>query len=166
MDRRARKILNAKEPVSRSREHRDNAGTDVRRILAHLDSVQAHPADRFLQAGAHSAVRQFARDGNSFPIANAFLLNRRIAMKQVEQLSSARKNPRAWRKRESVYNADLLVRKYCDVWGLRRDTTTAYLCGHPSMCENGQGILKRAGWQKGSMFEEVYFIPGNEAAAK
>ena len=31
---------------------------------------------------------------------------------------------------------------------------------------NGQGILKRAGWQKGSMFEEVYFIPGKEAAAE
>jgi ferredoxin--NADP+ reductase len=28
--------------------------------------------------------------------------------------------------------------------GLRPETTTAYLCGHPSMCENGQGILKRA----------------------
>ena len=52
------------------------------------------------------------------------------------------------------------------LWGLRPDTTTAYLCGHPSMCENGQGILKCAGWQKGSMFEEVYFIPGKEAGAE
>jgi len=34
------------------------------------------------------------------------------------------------------------------------------------MCENGQGILKHASWQKGSMFEEVYFTPGKEAAAK
>jgi hypothetical protein len=25
---------------------------------------------------------------------------------------------------------------------------------------------QHAGWQKGSMFEEVYFIPGKEAAAK
>ncbi len=40
------------------------------------------------------------------------------------------------------------------------------LLGHPSMCENGQGILTFAGWQKGSMFEEVYFIPGKEAAAE
>ena len=40
------------------------------------------------------------------------------------------------------------------------------ICGHPSMCENAQGILKRAGWQKGSMFEEVYFIPAKEAAAE
>jgi hypothetical protein len=26
------------------------------------------------------------------------------------------------------------------------------------------GILKRAGWQKGSIFDEVYFIPSEEAA--
>ena len=40
------------------------------------------------------------------------------------------------------------------------------LCGHPSMCENGQGIPKRVGWQKGSMFEELYFIPGKEVGAE
>ena len=61
---------------------------------------------------------------------------------------------------------DDLVRKYADVWALRPETTTAYLCGHPSTCENGQGILKPAGWQKSSMFEEVYFIPGKEATAE
>jgi ferredoxin-NADP reductase len=59
----------------------------------------------------------------------------------------------AWKSETG--RVDDLVRKYCDLWGLRPDTTTAYLCGHPSMCENGQAILKRAGWQKGSMFEEV-----------
>jgi hypothetical protein len=32
------------------------------------------------------------------------------------------------------------------------------------MCENGMGILARAGWQKGTLFEEVYFIPSKEAA--
>jgi ferredoxin/flavodoxin---NADP+ reductase len=60
---------------------------------------------------------------------------------------------------------DDLVRKYIDQWGLKPTDTTGYLCGHPSMCENGQGILSRAGWQKGSIFEEVYFIPGKEAGA-
>jgi ferredoxin/flavodoxin---NADP+ reductase len=62
--------------------------------------------------------------------------------------------------------ADDLIRKYADQWGLRPDTTTAYLCGHPSMCENGLQILARAGWQKGSIFEEVYFVPGKEAEAE
>src|SRR5208283_5294308 len=61
---------------------------------------------------------------------------------------------------------DDLVRKYIDLWGLRPETTTGYLCGHPSMCENGRGILQRAGWKKDSMFEEVYFIPAKEAAAE
>jgi ferredoxin--NADP+ reductase len=58
---------------------------------------------------------------------------------------------------------DDLVRKYADQWGLKPDTTTAYLCGHPSMCESGLGILKRAGWPKGSMFEELYFQLAKEA---
>src|SRR6266851_5202597 len=55
-----------------------------------------------------------------------------------------------------------LVRKYVSEWGLKPAETTGYLCGHPNMIENGRGILERAGWQKGSTFEEVYFIPGKE----
>ena len=61
---------------------------------------------------------------------------------------------------------DELIRKYQHLWGLTPETTTGYLCGHPTMCENGKGILTRAGWQKGSMFEELYFIPGKEGAAE
>ncbi len=61
---------------------------------------------------------------------------------------------------------DDLVRKYTDVWGLKPEDTTAYLCGHPSMVENGRGILQRAGWQKGSMFEEVYFQPAKARVSK
>jgi len=57
---------------------------------------------------------------------------------------------------------DDLVRMYLREWGLRPESTTGYLCGHPEMCENGRGILERAGWQKGSTFEEVYFVPGKE----
>ena len=60
---------------------------------------------------------------------------------------------------------DDLVRMYADEWNLRPEATTGYLCGHPSMCENGMGILTRAGWQKGTLFEEVYFIPGKEVGA-
>ena len=57
---------------------------------------------------------------------------------------------------------DDLIRKYTDLWGLKPADTTVYLCGHPSMVENGRGIMQRAGWQKGSMFEEVYFQPPKE----
>jgi ferredoxin/flavodoxin---NADP+ reductase len=52
---------------------------------------------------------------------------------------------------------DDLLRKYTDAWGLRPEATTAYLCGHPKMVENGRGILERAGWKKDAMQEEAYF---------
>ena len=55
-----------------------------------------------------------------------------------------------------------LIRKVVGDWNLKPDDTTAYLCGHPNMIENGRGILTRAGWKKGSMFEEVYFQPAKE----
>ena len=57
---------------------------------------------------------------------------------------------------------DDLVRQYATEWGLKASDTTGYLCGHPNMVENCRGILQRAGWQKGSMFEEVYFQPPKE----
>jgi ferredoxin-NADP reductase len=59
---------------------------------------------------------------------------------------------------------DDLIRKYTDLWGLKPAEATVYLCGHPTMIENGRGILKRAGWKKDAMFDEVYFIPGKENA--
>jgi ferredoxin--NADP+ reductase len=52
---------------------------------------------------------------------------------------------------------DDLLRKYATDWGLRPEETTGYLCGHPTMVENGRGILQRAGWKKDAMFEEIYF---------
>lgn len=61
---------------------------------------------------------------------------------------------------------DDLVRMYINEWRLQPAQTTGYLCGHPSMCETGQGILSRAGWPNGSTFEEVYFVLGKEGAAE
>ncbi len=55
---------------------------------------------------------------------------------------------------------DDLIRKYSDLWNLKGDTTTAYLCGHPEMIEHGKGILRRAGFPKESVKEEVYWVPG------
>jgi len=43
---------------------------------------------------------------------------------------------------------DDLYGKYAYEWGLQPEETTAYLCGHPVMVENGRGILYRAGWKK------------------
>ena len=59
-----------------------------------------------------------------------------------------------------------LIRKYTDLWSLDAQNTTAYLCGHPTMIENGKGILHRHGWQKDSLKEEVYFVPANQSATK
>lgn len=61
---------------------------------------------------------------------------------------------------------DDIIRKYADMWGMTGQTTSAYLCGHPTMIENGKGILARRGWPKEAMKEEVYFIPAKEPAKK
>ena len=53
---------------------------------------------------------------------------------------------------------DDIIRKYTDLWSLDTSTTTAYLCGHPDMIEHGKAILRRRGWQKEALREEVYFI--------
>jgi ferredoxin/flavodoxin---NADP+ reductase len=54
---------------------------------------------------------------------------------------------------------DDLIRKYSDEWRLSSANTTAYLCGHPQMVENGEGILKRCGYGKEHIKTEVYWIP-------
>jgi ferredoxin--NADP+ reductase len=53
---------------------------------------------------------------------------------------------------------DDVIRKYADSWNLDAKSTTAYLCGHPDMIEHGKAILRRAGWTKEALREEVYFI--------
>jgi ferredoxin/flavodoxin---NADP+ reductase len=53
---------------------------------------------------------------------------------------------------------DDVIRKYSDMWSLDAGTTTAYLCGHPEMVEHGKAILKRRGWTKEALKEEIYFI--------
>ncbi len=59
-----------------------------------------------------------------------------------------------------VGRVDDLIRKYIDVWKLRPEDTTAYLCGHPGMVETGRDILLRASWKKDAIQDEVYFQPG------
>jgi ferredoxin--NADP+ reductase len=53
---------------------------------------------------------------------------------------------------------DDILRKYSDEWSLDSRTTTAYLCGHPDMVENGKAILRRSGWEKDALRHEVYFV--------
>lgn len=58
-----------------------------------------------------------------------------------------------------VGRVDDLLRKYADQWGLSGKNAVAYLCGHPEMIEHGKGILKRIGFTKENLREEVYWVP-------
>jgi len=58
---------------------------------------------------------------------------------------------------------DELIRKYADAWTCNAQNSVAYLCGHPEMVEHGKGILRRAGFQKESLKEEVYWVPTKAA---
>lgn len=59
---------------------------------------------------------------------------------------------------------DDVLRKYADLWGLNGSNAVGYLCGHPEMIEHGKGILKRIGFQKEILKEEIYWIPGKEVS--
>jgi ferredoxin--NADP+ reductase len=61
---------------------------------------------------------------------------------------------------------DDLLRKYADLWGLNGSNAVGYLCGHPQMIENGKGILKRIGFTKEHLKEEIYWVPDKHAAGK
>lgn len=62
-----------------------------------------------------------------------------------------------------VGRVDDITRKYLDSFGLNPSNTTVYLCGHPQMIENCKGILKRRGFAKESVREEIYWIPAKPA---
>ncbi len=61
---------------------------------------------------------------------------------------------------------DDLIRKYTDQWGLDGTSTTGYLCGHPQMIESVKGILKRIGFSREHLKEEVYWIPDKHSVPK
>ena len=57
---------------------------------------------------------------------------------------------------------DDVIRKYADQWGLTGANSVGYLCGHPEMVEQAKGILKRIGFNKENLKEEVRDV-GDEA---
>ncbi len=62
-----------------------------------------------------------------------------------------------------VGRVDDLIRKYADQWGCTGQNSIGYLCGHPEMVEHAKGILKRAGFDKENLKEEVYWVPSKAA---
>ena len=69
----------------------------------------------------------------------------------------------AWRG--EVGRAEDVLRKYLDETECTPETTSAYLCGHPLMIENGKGILLRRGLPRESMHVEIYWMPKKEKPA-
>jgi ferredoxin/flavodoxin---NADP+ reductase len=88
--------------------------------------------------------------------------------KQVPWLTYAATVSRPWEDdtwKGEMGRVDDVLRKYSDMWGLDGTNSVAYLCGHPDMIENGKSMLKRIGFTKQHLKEEVYWIPTKEAAA-
>jgi len=56
-----------------------------------------------------------------------------------------------------VGRAEDVLRKYIDELALQPRGTTVYLCGQPQMIENAKGILRRRGFAKEFIREEVYW---------
>lgn len=54
-----------------------------------------------------------------------------------------------------------VARKHLDALGFSAKDTTAYACGNPDMIENVKGVLKRAGFAKEAVREEVYWVPSS-----
>lgn len=50
-----------------------------------------------------------------------------------------------------------VVRKYADLFALDHGNSVGYVCGHPQMIANVQGILERARFLKDQIREEEYF---------
>ena len=62
-----------------------------------------------------------------------------------------------------VGRAEDIARKHLDAHGFTAADTTAYVCGNPDMIENVKGVLKRAGFPKESIKEEIYWVPDKAA---
>lgn len=81
---------------------------------------------------------------------------------EVPWLEYVRTVSRPWEDRNwsgEVGRVEDVVRKYTDLWKLTPETTSGYLCGHPKMIENSNGILTRRGWAKEHVKQEIYFVP-------
>ncbi len=87
------------------------------------------------------------------------LAKRHAWLRYIPTVSRPWEDP-AWKG--EVGRAEDVLRKHADSLGLEPSNTTAYLCGHPQMIENSKGILTRRGFPKGSIREEVYWVPKKE----
>ncbi len=121
----------------------------VRTLAADSPSTTEAAIELFVIQGA-SRSWEFAYAGELQELAG-----RHRWLRYIPTVSRVWEDPE-WRGERG--RADDVVRKYADQFGLTPENTTAYLCGHPTMIENVRGILRRAGFAKESIKEEVYFV--------
>jgi ferredoxin/flavodoxin---NADP+ reductase len=122
------------------------------RTLA-LDAGEGHPP---------TDHRLFVVHGASRSIELAYHEEMERIATEVPWLTYVPTISRPWEDPEwsgETGRVDDVIRKYGDRWELTAHNATAYLCGHPEMIEHGKAILRRCGWTKETMKEEVYFIP-------
>jgi len=147
-----------------------------------LDTASGHP--HHLLVGTVTGVAPFvsiarnldsrAANGDSFPYRIVILQGASVSIEfgyHEELTRLAQTHPwfhyvptisRTWLEPDwkgEVGRCEDVVRKHLDTAGFSASDTTAYACGNPDMIGNVKGLLKRAGFAKESVREEVYWIP-------
>ena len=128
------------------------------------------PFVSFARAQAHEASEgRLEREHHLFIVHGASRVAELAYQQELRQLASERSwlhyvptISRPWEDPDwtgETGRVDDVIRKYCDRWELNTRTAAAYLCGHPEMIDHGKAILRRCGWTKDAVKEEVYFIP-------
>ncbi|PYX55594.1 MAG: ferredoxin--NADP reductase [Acidobacteria bacterium] len=105
-------------------------------------------ASRSWEFGYHDEIQEYAR--------------------QVPWLKSVPTVSRPWEDEKwqgETGRVEDILRKYADMWGTTRENCVAYLCGHPEMIEHCKEILKRCGYPKEALKEEIYWVPAKKSAA-
>lgn len=153
-----------------------------------FDSKSGHP-NHFMVATVTGAapyiamLRQFLTDlaeGRPAPPRNIVLLHAGSVSEElgyVDELSGVAREHNWFRYVPTISRhwldphwtgergrAEDVARKYLDAAGFTAADTTAYMCGNPQMTENMKGLLKRAGFEKESLKEELYW-PAEKSAA-
>jgi ferredoxin--NADP+ reductase len=120
---------------------------------------------QYESANSEIKHRLFLIDGASHSLDLGYREEIALAAAESQWLTFVPTISRPWDEpswNEETGRVDDLIRKYTDLWDLTPQTTTAYLCGNPTMIENGKGILKRHGWKRDGIKDEVYFVRRNQ----
>ncbi len=124
------------------------------RTLARDAEAGRPPHDRLVLLQAASRSLEFAYHEELVALAKKYRW-----LHYIPTVSRPWEDP-SWRG--EVGRVEDVLRKYLDAFELDSSNTTAYLCGHPQMIENAKGILRRRGFPKEFIREEVYWVPTKE----